>query len=65
MKQTALKLPDKIAYKYLKETLTYKELDQKSERLSDFILSLGAKQGDRIGIYLDRCIENAIAVYGR
>ncbi len=61
---SALKYPKKIAYKYLNKSVSYAELDKKTNQLANFLIQQGVIKGDRIGIYLDRCIENAIAIYG-
>ena len=33
-------------------------------QLSNLLLDLGIKKGDRVGVYLNRCLESAIAIYG-
>ena len=42
--------PDRAAILFGDQTITFQELDQRSSRLANALLSLGAKKGDRIGV---------------
>jgi len=64
LEESAKKFPDKIAFKDNKSSISYKVLNEKTNALAQYFLYLGIEKGDRIGIYLDRCIENTIAIYG-
>ena len=64
LQNVALKYPDKDAYKYMSQSLSFKDLQQKSNALAAFLLQLDVKKSDRVGIYMNRCIETAIAIYG-
>jgi len=55
--------PNKIAYKYLNQALTYQDLDRKTNQLAHHLLDNGLKKGDRVGIFLPRSIETPIAVH--
>jgi long-chain acyl-CoA synthetase len=44
--------------------ITYKELDELSDRFANALCSLGVKKGDRVGIHLPNCPQFAIAYYG-
>lgn len=59
---TALR-PDALALKYRETSLNYGELDQQIERVAQSFCELGLKRGDRVGIYLDKCIEAVIAKF--
>ncbi len=52
--QTAVSFRDK--------SISYKDLNNKSNQLANLLISKGIKQGDRIGISLDRSIELIIAI---
>lgn len=56
--------PDKEAFRCGTDTLTYTELDIKTNQLAKHLVDSGVKKGDRVGIYMNRCIETAIAIYG-
>src|SRR5207302_640191 len=44
--------------------LTYRELDEASNRLARQLDELGVCPGDRVALYLDKSLESVIAVYG-
>ena len=56
--------PNKEAFRYGKETLTFSELDLKSNQLANYLVDSGVVKGDRVAIYMHRCLETAIAMYG-
>jgi amino acid adenylation domain-containing protein/thioester reductase-like protein len=56
--------PDNIAMVYQGRSITYKELDQKSNQLADVLISKGIKEGMYVPIWLDRSLEWAVAVVG-
>jgi len=61
---SALRHPDREAYKFDKISLTFAELDRKTTQLANVLLKKNVKQGDKVAIYLPRSIESVIAVYG-
>ena len=61
---SAKEFPDKLAFKFLDESITFKDLNMKSSQLANQLISEGVKKGDRVGIFMPRCLETAIAVYG-
>lgn len=44
--------------------LTYGDLLDRSNRLAHLLRDEGVRPGDRVGIYMPRCVESALAVYG-
>ena len=64
LENSAKNYPEKVAYKYLNHSVSYTELSDKSKALAVLLLRLGVQKGDRIGIYMNRCLETAIAIYG-
>lgn len=58
------KFPNNEAFKCGKNTLTFKELQKKTDQLAKHLQDVGVKKGDRVGIYMERSIESVIAVYG-
>jgi amino acid adenylation domain-containing protein/FkbM family methyltransferase len=59
-----IKTPDATAIKYKNKELTYAEFNSKSNQLTGYLKDSGIKTGTYIGIYMDRSIEMAIAIYG-
>lgn len=64
LEKSATVFPDKEAFRFLSESISFKELDTKSNQLAKHLINTGIKKGDRIGIYMNRCLETTIAVYG-
>lgn len=62
--QSAKRFPDKEAFRCLNQVLTYQELSDKTDQLAVQLINSGVKKGDRVGIYLNRCLDTAVAVYG-
>ena len=46
------------------QSLTYAELDMRANQLANALLARGLKRGDRVGIYMYKCLESAVAIYG-
>lgn len=44
-------------------SVSYAELEQRSNRLANALLGLGLQRGDRVGIYLPNCVEIELACY--
>jgi len=61
---TAQKHPNIEAFKCGNAVLSYAEILQKTNQFATHLVSLGVQKGDRVGIYLERSIETAIAIYG-
>lgn len=47
-----------------KKTLTFGEIDQKSKAFGAYLLSLGLKPGDKIGLMMPNLLQYPIALYG-
>ena len=61
---SAEKFPEREAFRCDGKSLTYRELLQRANGLAHKLIDLGVKRGDRIGIYLSKSLESAIAIYG-
>ena len=60
----AQKQPEKCAFKCGSAAISYGQLDDDSGKLASFLVQQGAKPGDRIGVFMPRCVETIVAVYG-
>ncbi|MGH1518679.1 amino acid adenylation domain-containing protein [Chryseobacterium sp. JK1] len=54
--------PNNIAAVFQNETITYCDLDEKSNQLANLLLKHGVKEGKYVPIWLDRSLEWVIAV---
>jgi len=57
---TVRNFPDKIAVVAGETTMTWKDIDEKSNCLANALLDNGIKRGDRVIVCLDNCIETVI-----
>ncbi len=55
--------PDKPAIIFYGRIVTYRELDESSDRLANFFSKQGVKKGDRVGLFLLNCPQYMIAHY--
>jgi amino acid adenylation domain-containing protein len=56
--------PDAIAVKCKDSTITFKELNQRSDRLAIYLREEGIAVGDKVGLCLHRSIEMIIGILG-
>ena len=64
IERTALRFPEKEAFTCLNNSISYAELDRKSNQLASCLIENGLQRGDRVGIFMNRCLDTAVAVYG-
>lgn len=64
IQNAAERAPKKEAFRCIDEFISYGELERKSNQLAQYFAQAGVKKGDRIGIYMNRCLETTVAVYG-
>ncbi|MBS0030957.1 amino acid adenylation domain-containing protein [Chitinophaga sp. 22321] len=56
--------PDNRAVSFKGHSLTYRELDEKSNQLAHYLLAQGITTGSYVPVYLERSVEWVIAVLG-
>jgi len=54
----------RAAFRCQSDELTYQELVSRCNQLGNLLIEQGVRRGDRVGIFLPRCLETAIAVFG-
>jgi amino acid adenylation domain-containing protein len=62
--RSARRDPHKAVALYRARALTYQQLDETSDRLAHVLRANGIERGDRVGIYLNKCPESLVAVFG-
>jgi len=60
----AERFPDNEAVRFSGENLTYAELARRANGLAHLLRDRGVKRGDRVGIYMNKGLESAVAIYG-
>jgi fatty-acyl-CoA synthase len=61
---TATRFPDKAAYLFFGQPLSFGELQRQAEALAGWLQSVGVKAGDRVAIFMQNCPQYAAAYYG-
>ncbi len=64
LEHSAAFFPEKDAFNCLDDSLSYSDLNIKANQLAQHLILKGLRKGDRVGIYMNRCLDTAIAVYG-
>ncbi|WP_233899380.1 non-ribosomal peptide synthetase, partial [Tenacibaculum piscium] len=59
-----LKTPDTIAVVYGSESLSYRELEERSNQLAHYLIDKGVSVEDRVGICMDRSLEMIVSILG-
>ena len=57
-------VPDKIAFRCGNQEISYGQLEYQSNQFAHHLVGNGAVKGDRIGVFMPRCIESVVAIYG-
>ena len=60
----ALERPEHTAIRFLDQSLSYAELDTRSNQLARVLIEQGVRRHDRVGILMEKCLETAVALYG-
>ena len=61
---SAEQFPDSEAFRCQGQGLTYADLACRANGLAHWLVEQGVQRGDRVGIYLSKSLETAIAIYG-
>ena len=63
-KQTALRLPDKIAIEFEDQRVTFKEIDLNANKVANALQSIGIIKGDRVAQYMSNSLELVYSLLG-
>jgi amino acid adenylation domain-containing protein len=64
LQKSAARYPEKLAVWARGRSLTYRELEQRSNQLAHLLRERGVRKGDRVGIYFPKCVESVVAMLG-
>ncbi|SRR5579871_80284 len=64
LQKSAARYPEKLAVWARGRSLTYRELDERSNQLAHLLQERGLRKGDRVGIYFPKCVESVVAMLG-
>ncbi|WP_051174059.1 amino acid adenylation domain-containing protein [Amycolatopsis orientalis] len=62
IEEQALRCPTAIAAEHLGGQLTYRELDERADRLAGLLIDLGVRPGDRVGLFLTRSLSMVVGI---
>jgi acyl-CoA synthetase (AMP-forming)/AMP-acid ligase II len=62
--RVAEKQPKHEAVRFSGQSLSYGELERRSNSLAHVLYESGVRRGDRVGIHMNKGLESAIAMYG-
>ena len=60
--ESAQRVPDREAVRFREHSLTYRELDELTNKLARSLRESGVQRGDRIGIYVHKSLASVICV---
>ena len=64
LSKSACKHPEKPAVWARGRSLTYRELEERSNQLAHLLRKHGVQNGDRVGIYFPKTVESLVAMFG-
>jgi amino acid adenylation domain-containing protein len=62
--QSAALYPEKLAVWARGRSLTYRQLDERSNQLAHMLRGRGVKKGDRVGLFFPKCVESLVCMFG-
>ncbi|MEO0699140.1 MAG: AMP-binding protein, partial [Pseudomonadota bacterium] len=60
----AKRAPDAVAFTFGDATLSYGALNAGADRLAQALWANGVQTGDRVGVFVDKSLDSALAIYG-
>ncbi len=60
LQKSAARYPEKPAVWARGRSITYRELDERSNQLAHLLQQKGVNKGDRVGIFFPKCVESVI-----
>jgi amino acid adenylation domain-containing protein len=64
LRASAIAVPDRTAVEDRERSMSYAELDDRSNRLARLLVELGVGSGDRVGLFLEKSMESIVGIYG-
>jgi amino acid adenylation domain-containing protein len=64
LSNSADKYPNHAAVIYQDKSISYKEIDELTDKLAVTLINTGIKKGDRVGIYINKSIPSIVSIFG-
>src|ERR1700679_1203083 len=63
LSKSAAQFPDKPAVWARGRSITYRELDERSNQLAHLLVQSGVRKGDRVGLFFPKSAESVISMF--
>jgi amino acid adenylation domain-containing protein len=63
LSKSAAQFPDKPAVWARGRSITYRELDERSNQLAHLLVQSGVRKGDRVGLFFPKSVESVISMF--
>src|SRR5437588_5506201 len=64
LSKSARLYPDKAAVWARGRSITYRELEERSNQMAHLLRKQGIRKGDRVGLFFPKCVESVISMLG-
>jgi amino acid adenylation domain-containing protein len=64
LSKSAEEYPEKTAVWARGRSITYRELDERSNQLAHLLRERGVQKGDRVGLFFPKCVESIVSMLG-
>ncbi len=64
LKKSASLYPEKTAVWARGRSITYRELEEKSNQMAHLLQEYGVKKGDRVGLYFPKAVDSIVSMFG-
>ena len=62
--KSAKAYPEKAAVWARGRSITYRELEERSNQMAHLLRKQGIKKGDRVGLFFPKCVESVVSMLG-
>src|SRR5580700_2627096 len=63
LSNSADRFPEKTAVWSHGRTISYRELEERSNQLAHFLVQGGVRKGDRVGLFFPKCVESVVSMF--
>src|SRR5215469_18488961 len=64
LRKSAAQYPHKMAVWASGRSISYQELENRSNRLAHLLQRYGVKKGDRVGLYFPKSVDSIVSMFG-
>jgi len=63
LSKSAARFPEKMAVWARGKSITYRELDERSNQLAHLLVQSGVRKGDRVGLFFPKSVESIVSMF--